>query len=288
MKNMKMSLQWAALGLLLSATCAMVGQPAQAQSRSIQHRRIPPTPEQVAANEQQGLLDRTAAASLHAGGYAQAEAEARQALSLGLDSGVGQDVLAAALDAQGKTQEALQAYRAMLVDGKDGLEGQTRDLLPYALLLLKSGRWEQAVAVYNRALTQLPDVGAHPETPILHDGEVIRANSHFSPDVPEPTALATAIHIARGLVYSTQEDWAHEPQNTEALAEYGKALQLAPASALANYYYGVGWQKLSPAERAKVGSVQQAKAALRKAVLLGKGDVKKAAQKALLVAMKTK
>lgn len=101
--------------------------------------------------------------------------------------------------------------------------------------------------------------------------------------MPEPTALATAIHITRGLVYNATPDWAGDSQNKEAAAEYGKALQLAPDSPLTNYYYyyGVGWQQLSPAERAKIGNIQQAKAALRKAVLLGKGDVKKAAQRAL-------
>ena len=269
MKNSKLLLQRVVLGLLLNAACALVGQPAQAQLRSIHNRSVPPTPERVAANEQQGLLDRAAAASLHAGRYAQAEADARQALSLGLDPGVANEVLGAALDAQGKEQEALQVYRALTINGKDGLEGQTRNLLPYALLLLKSGRWEQAVAAYNAAL------------PHLGDGQLIQATSRFSLDVPEPTALAVALHIARGLTYNGQCDWAGESQNKEAMAEYGKALQLAPDSPLVNYYYGIGWQKLSPAERAKSGSEQQAKAALQKAIQTGKSDVKKAALKAL-------
>ena len=284
MTNAKTSLCCATLGLSLIAVSPLVGQPAQAQLpllRPINHRRVPRTPQQVAASEQQAALDRTAAASLHAGHYAQAEAEARQALSMGLDSGIANEMLGAALDGQGKEQEALQVYHAQVIDGKGGLGGQTCNLLPYALLLLKSGHWAQALAAYNRAVTSLPDVGRHTETVTVHDGDVIRANSHFSPDVPDPTALATAIHIARGLIYNASSDWAGEPQNTEALAEYAKALQLAPNSPLTNYYYGTGWQELSPAERAKVGSVQQAKAALQKAVLLGKGDVKKAALKAL-------
>jgi len=281
MINAKTSLRCAALGLSLITASLLAGQPAQAQLRPIHLRRVPRTPQQVAASEQQAALDRTAAASLHAGHYAQAEAEARQALSMGLDSGIANEVLGAALDAQGKEQGALQVYHAWIMEEKDGPKGQARDLLPYALLLLKSGQWAQALAAYNAALPGLPSVGPHRETPIVQDGEVMRANSHFSPDVPEPTALATAIHIARGLVYNASSDWAGESQNEEAAAEYGKALQLAPDSPLTNYYYGVGWQQLSPAERAKSGSEQQAKAALQKAVLLGKGDVKKAALKAL-------
>ena len=158
---------------------------------------------------------------------------------------------------------------------------QPRNLLPYAQLLLKSGQWTEALAVYNQALPHLPDIGSHPETPVVHDGDLMRANSHFSADVPEPAALATALHIARGMVYNVTPSWGGEAQDTEAMAEYGKALQLAPNNALTNYYYGAGWQKLSPTERTKFGTVQQAKAALQKAEKTGNAGVKAAAQKAL-------
>ena len=117
--------------------------------------------------------------------------------------------------------------------------------------------------------------------PVVHDGDLMTANSHFSPDVPEPAALATALHIARGMIYNATPDWAGEPQNTEAMAEYGKALQLAPDNALGNYFYGAGWQHLSPAERVKFGTLQQAKAHLRKAEKTGNAGVKAAAQKTL-------
>lgn len=276
--NIATLLHRAVLALLFNAVCTLVGQPAQAQGMDQEHRRVPIPLQAYKASRDSLRLAKTAAASLHAGRYAQAEAEARQALSIDPFNGVSQEVLAAALDAQGKEQEAFQLYHVIVVDQKND---QPRNLVPYALLLLKSGQWAQAVAIYNQAITSLPDVGDHPEMPTLHDGEVMRANSHFSPDVPQPVALAVALHIARGLTYSGQCGWADAPQNTEALAEYGKALQLAPDSGLANYYYGSGWQQLSPAERAKFGSVQQAKAALQKAILLGKADVKKAARKAL-------
>jgi tetratricopeptide (TPR) repeat protein len=117
---------------------------------------------------------------------------------------------------------------------------------------------------------------------------LLRTNSHFSPDVPEPRALATAIHLGLALTQINNGTWGGHMQNDKAMAHLRAALTLSPDSDLANYYYGYGWGRLSPAERAKIGSEQQAKAALRKAVKLGKGGVKKAAQKALLVAMKTK
>lgn len=144
-----------------------------------------------------------------------------------------------------------------------------RNLLPYGLLLLKSGQWAQAVTVYNQAIAQ------------FSDKDLLRANSHFSPDVPEPVALAVAIHIAQGLTYNAGDDWAGKGQHKEMMAEFSRALQLAPDADLANYYYGYGWRNLEPAERAKMGSMQQAKAALQKAILLGKANFKEAAQKVL-------
>ena len=46
-------------------------------------------------------------------------------------------------------------------------------------LLLQSGQWKQAVAAYNAALPFIGDAGPHPELPIIHDGDVIRANSQL-------------------------------------------------------------------------------------------------------------
>lgn len=251
------------LGLLLSTVCALIGQPAQAQF--IQHRSIQPTPEEQAALRNSYSEARTASASLHAGHYAQAEAEARQSLSFRPNCGLGDQMLAEALDAQGKEQEALRVYQSVV----EHYDRNPRNVLPYALLLLKSGQWARAAAAYNASL------------PLLASGEVMRANSHFSPDTPEPAALAVAIHIAKGLTYGSGDDWAGEGQHKEMMAEFGKALQLAPDSDLANYHYGYGWRNLDPKERAKMGSVQQAKAALQKAILSGRVDVKKAAEKTL-------
>ena len=139
----------------------------------------------------------------------------------------------------------------------------------------------EALAIYNQALPLLPDVGTHTENPTVHDGDLIAANSQFSAEVPEPAALATALHVARGMVYNDTMGWAGDTQNKEAMGEYTKALHLAPDNALTNYFYGVGWQKLSPSERVKFGTVQQAKVHLRKAEKVGNASVKAAAAKAL-------
>ena len=272
-----------ALSVCLSTSAVVLGQTPQTQpplARSMSAASMQPaTPAQLAAMDQAGRLGYAAANDLHLGNYAQAEAEARETISTGpLTAGFANEVLAAALEAQGKDQEALQAYHVMVVDQK---ASYPRVLLPYAQLLLKSGQWAQAVTVYNQVLPHLPDVGPHSETPVVHDGDQITANSHFSPDVPEPAALAVALHIARGLVYNSASTWSGESQNTEAMAEYGKALQTAPDNALANYYYGVGWHKLSPGERVKFGHADQAKAALQKAAQSDDPNVKKMATETL-------
>ena len=254
------------LAICLYATSAAQAQLAQAQPLAQQrsHNIAMPTELQKANMEQSVALANSAATSFHAGRFALAENEARQSLTL-YDYGAAQETLAAALDAQGKQVEALKQYQTVV----EHYDIQPRSILPYSLLLLKSGQWAKAVTVYNQAL------------PMLGQEELERDSDHFSPDVPNPTALAVAIHLERGRIYSTNCDWAGETQNTEAMVEYGKALQLAPNYGLANYYYGQGWQKLSPAERKQFGTAQQAKAALQKAVKLGTGHVKLAAAKAL-------
>ena len=269
-------LRWAMLSFLLSVMCVLAGHTAQAQT-AISHRPAPISSKTREEARESFRMASTAAADLHMGRLALSESEARQALVIDTTNGVAQEVLAATLEEQGKDQEALQQYQTIV----EHYDKQARNLLPYAGLLLKSGQWAQALAVYNQALPHLPDVGPHLEGTIIHDGDVMRANSHFSPDVPEPMALATAIHIARGMVYNNTPGWAGTGQDTEAMAEYAKALQTAPGNALANYYYGVGWHKLAPADRVKFGTAQQARAALQKAVKIGNADVKAAALKAL-------
>ncbi len=257
---MKTSKVYATLAVCLSGTSIAYGQTPPAQQHIAgSHNIAQATPEQKATQEQAEALDRAAAKALHVGHYIQAEADARQALALtgGFDL-LGPDLLAAALDAQGKMQAALQAYKVIVVDEGDAAP---RTLLPYALLLLKAGQWAQAVAAYDKAL------------PHLAFGELVRANSDFSPDTPEPAALATAIHIARGLTYNAEADWAREPQDKEALSEYQKALTLEPNSDLANYYYGYGLKKL--------GRTTQASAAFQKTIKIAHGGVKLAAEQAL-------
>ena len=64
---------------------------------------------------------------------------------------LSEDTLATALYVQGKDQDALHEYESMAKQGHT----QTRELLPYALLLLKNGQYADAATVYNKALPSI-------------------------------------------------------------------------------------------------------------------------------------
>lgn len=212
------------------------------------------TPEQKARTDEENLLNTAALAAMDADQYAEAEDNAQQSIALGDCGGIAEEVLAAALNAQGKTQQALQAYKSMADEG----DVFPRNQLPYALLLLKTGHWAQAVNAYNKQL------------PYLANGQLMATNSHFSPAVPQPKELETAIHIGLGLT----EDWRGYNWKTasheQTLTQFQQALALQPNSALANYYYGFRLQH--------IGRWRQAQVFFKKAAALGNADVKAAAQ----------
>lgn len=214
----------------------------------------PLTPAQKANEAEKYRLDMAAAAAMDASQYAEAENDARQSIAIGPDSGIAQEVLATALDAQGKTQEALEAYKQIA----DAGDVEPRNQLPYALLLLKTGQWAQAVAAYNKQL------------PYLADGKLMNTNSQFSPNMPQPKELETAIHVALGLTYGSAYSWGKHSQVDKATSEYKKAVALEPDSSLANLYYGRVLQRL--------GHRVEAKAAFAKAAKTGNEDVKAAAE----------
>lgn len=246
-----------------AGTMIVIAGTAQAQ---IQHRvslRPPMTPAERTDFYRTAALTRDATSAMHSGDYAEAESYARASLASGLDAGFAHETLAAALDAQGKTQEALQAYKVIAEAG--GIF--PRNLLPYALLSLKVGDWQQAVSAYNKAL------------PLLDNGDIVRRSSNFAPNVPNPTALAAAIHIALGL----QSDWrgyhgTYQEMNQQTLVQFHQASMIEPSSPLANYGYGLK----------RLGRRAEAQKAFQKAATLGQGDIKEAARKELPETMRPK
>ncbi len=217
------------------------------------------TPQQEAETRQLQQMDNAAMTALNTGRYAEAIADARQAMALDADDILGPKVLPRALEAEGNIPGALQAYKALADRGSYRPE----DLMPYALLLLHQGQWGAALAAYEKAL------------PYVGEGNLLRASNDFSLNTPNPAALEAAIHVARGLTYSVGDLVTPHPQDDKALTEFQRATVLAPASPLASYYYGYGLQKM--------GRKTEAQAAFKKAAALdqGSGDVKAAAEAAL-------
>lgn len=218
-----------------------------------------------AISDQRGSLENSAVALLDVGQYADAEVAARQSLLWGIGSGKGQELLAESLNAQGKIEEALIAYKAIADRG--GVF--PRDMVPYATLLLESCQWAQAVNAYNKMLPNLPE------------GQSLAANSHFSPEVEQPTELVIALHIAQGLTYWGDPGWGTHARYEEAMREFSQALQLAPNAPVTNYYYGFGWQHLDLKSPTRAADALQAKAALQKASLSKDDSIRKAAEEAL-------
>lgn len=241
----------------------VVGRPEDLYTPHLWGSYIPPQPPSFqAATMRIYRLDMVAAKALDAGQYAEAEDDARQSISLGPDSGMAPEILASALNAQGKTQEALEAYRQMADQGTD----EPRNLLPYALLLLKTGQWARAVEAYNK---QLPGLG---DEFLGGRAALMSTYGPFSLDTPRPRELATAIHIGLGITYAAAS-WGKHSQDDKALHEYEQAVALEPNSGLTHLFYGHKLRKL--------GRRAEAQATFRKAAALGHGDVRTAAEEAL-------
>jgi tetratricopeptide (TPR) repeat protein len=241
---------------------AQSSQPSGQSMRNLAGSPLVPASRERAIGLQIWRLDQAASTAQQAGDYADAEADASQSVSLGIASGRGQEILAASLDAQGKTQEALQAYKVLADEGNV----EPFNELPYARLLLETGHWKQAVEAYN---TQLP---------YLSNADLVQARGPFSPNVPRPTDLAAAIHIGLGLTtgwrgyHGTYQDSVKQEQQ-----QFQQAAVLEPKSPLANYYVGYGLKRM--------GRRAEAQAAFQKAVALDNGDIKAAALKELPGAM---
>ena len=258
-KQMKMTFVGCVLCICLVASTAKAQMPKDQKVGIGNANVVEGTPRQHSMLVESGLLEQTASAALEAGDYAQAEADAQDALALNSESGYALRLLAEALDGQGKSQEALQKYQVMADMGTEA----PRELLPYALLLLNAGHWKQAVAAYDKAVLHLPVSFVAPQN---------AAGLKFTANDEQQKALTAAIYLGEGIDENSRGE-----QRVKAFRNYEKALKLEPDSSLTNYYYGHGWQNLAPKERAKLaakpGQREAVKAALEKAATLGTGEV---------------
>ena len=214
-------------------------------------------------------LCKDAKVDMQARNYIRAEEEFREAIATDADGGTAHLGLAEALEAQGKTTDAFQAYHVYFnpnptVSWLGGSVMPKADL-EYALLLNQNGQWAEAAARYNDALPRLVELG-------------LKNPTQLDPNVPQPLALTVGAHIGLGLY----DNFEYEPDsNTKAFGEYTTALHLAPNWDDANYYYGVGWSRLNLKSQVRISHAAQAKAALKKAAASDDATVKKAASETL-------
>ena len=190
---------------------------------------------------------------LKQGNYRAAEAAFQEALEVAKSSVPGTNPratrgLAEALVGEGRLAEADQIYRTLIYQEPlkwSSIAEESRTLMKFAALLSQTGHWAEATGVYKQALSKAVY------------GDAPKLDVDFNPQTPMPLLLQALAHTAIGLEYSAHAD------STAAFTEYSKGIRLQPDNALANYYYGYGWQRLGPADRVKFGTAQQAKAALQ-------------------------
>jgi predicted Zn-dependent protease len=252
--------------IILIAIAAFAGSAAVATGQCISSNVGRITPAEQASLDKAYGLENAAAAAYDAGQYKLAESDARQSLSVGDGVGFSEDILAKTLMAEGKNNEAFKTYKDMVVNEKSS---DPDYVLPYALMLLKKGNWNQALDAYNLTL---PLVGS---AFVSCDGiSLLAEDSAFSYEDPEPKDLETDIHIAMGLskVYSGSIVHGHFYPEKD-LAEFKKALDLEPDSPLAILGYAVGLQE--------VGRTGEATQAYEDIVKRFPGQVANAAQENL-------
>ena len=239
-------------------------------------------------------------AALHAGDFQAAEDNFRTLIG---DGSLDRDYyyeLGETLAGEGRTAEAIQQYRqaitmssshhtgtltpmVSLADGAalpshavsnevecHGIE-EALDWMQYTLLLSQTGQQAEAVMIYNKAF------------PMMSGGHLRELQRLPDPATLFPAAFQSSVHIVLGM-YIALEGWPVS-NHTQAIQEFDLALRLVPDSPLANYYYGYGWLKLPPAERAKLaarpGQREAVQAALQKAAKPRTEDVSAAELKQL-------
>jgi tetratricopeptide (TPR) repeat protein len=172
--------------------------------------------------------------------------------------GFGDEILAPALAAQGKTKEAMQMYSFLM--SQNDINGRVE--LPYALLLLKDGKYDDALSVYRRVL---PVIGSN-----LDIGSTsLIADSDFLPDEKDVKKLEADIRIALGFTYDGATTWGGHSQQAKALAEFAAAYALEKDSPLADIAYANGLRE--------VGRNLEARAILQSVASASKGEIKESA-----------
>lgn len=200
--------------------------PGESQDQGVNESRLllimpfgPPPPAIIV---EEAALQRSAPAALYAGDYKKAEADARRLIAIEHGGELGEEMLGQALMCEGKNAEALKTYSYLV---NDMHLSYAEFLLPYSLLSLKAGNWPQAAKAFDSALDTLDST--------------MKARLEYYSNIPQPKQLASDIHVGLGLIYDAGFSVLY-PQYSRALNEYKTAVEIAPDSRLARFYYAYG------------------------------------------------
>jgi tetratricopeptide (TPR) repeat protein len=227
--------------MIVTTLCCFLSATAVAMAQGVSAYFLKYTPAQLAQFDKAYRMENAAEAALNAGQYELAISDAR-ASTVSDSPRLAQDVLVAALAAEGKRDEATKIYASIYAHGGQ----RANDLLPYALMLVEDGQWSKAVDVYNRALQ---GVGS-----FLFDGrDLLLADSAFAYDDPEPADLEADIHIAMGFVGINDFGIAGPATLSSQLPliEIKKALALEPDAAFAQLAYAWALENSGQRDAAK-------------------------------------
>lgn len=253
------------------------------------HLFIPISPQEKARDEavwaKVNELSHAGEEALHNRNFVLAETNYRDLVQIQSDIPNYYYGLGKALAGQGKTADALAAYKTAVYWPLNSPEGQLAlsragdnrpnlrgccggtdavAWLKYALLLSQTGQNAEALSVYSQAIVWVNDPARSGITLFSSTGP------------SSPAEFQAATHIALGLLTGGMLT-----DHEQAMSEFEQAQKLAPDSAAANYYYGYGWKRLDLQSKTRLADAPQAKAALQKAALADDENVKKAASEAL-------
>jgi tetratricopeptide (TPR) repeat protein len=194
------------------------------------------------------------------GRYAEAEGLFRKALGIFPQDAMALLRLAEVCERQDKQAEALRAYHELIYPQGWGsnINSDPTTYMRYVLALTRSGQWQEAVAVYEKAMQR-----------VTQTDRKVYLYLHFDPGVVDRSGLQAAAHYVLGTRYPT-----FGPADPAEQREHlGAAVRLRPRWALAQFAYGRAL--------AEAGRLNEAKAAYSRAASLAGGDLKPQVQKAL-------
>lgn len=212
----------------------------------------------VEARESKALELRTQGRALYAAGkLSDAAKKFEESLSLSTVTAGLFPELADIYQRTGRTQDAMNLYRFQVNYWKSK---DTKTLLTYALLLLKTNQPQEAVTVYHEALIGMP----------RNEYLVIPLQLRFdiAPASVPTSYLEAAIETGLGML-----DY-YRGYREKALPHLRRATVLYPNFATAQYYFGAALRQ-SPDKRDQA----MAKKALQKAVEMGTPAIQEAAKK---------